>query len=313
MVTFLLKDDDGKELINAPVPGPGGEVRFGVGSPTGPRSGTFRLWAPKNKSDVYVASRPLAGVQQLSLHESGECLFQYTRPEVAERWEPGRGRRIDKWRRPPETIDGWTRSFMVWVPESEVTPVPAGHEETKDIVWVPKPEPGEVIGFQVVIAQPRPHMVKLEGTTPLYACTLSNGEVCMLLATWQPLMFSSTTVILFVEDPENANPEVIYAVNVRNTVIGEVIGEYRLPGETNEPSDEIVAAAEEVELNPDLTIRGQRYLLVNIYRPVGTTSDGFVTLFGVQQEGTGGTLLGRDKRRLELFIYRSRAQEQTGG
>ena len=187
MVTFLLKDADGNALANEPVPGPGGAVRFGVGEPTGPRSGTFRLWAPNNKGDVYIASRPLAGAQKVSLHESGDWRFQYTRPEVAERWAPGQGRMLDQWRRPPETIDGWTRSFMVWIPESEVTPVPARPDEKKEIVWIPKPEPGEVVAFQVVIARPSPQIrfVKLENTLPLHAFMLSNGEVCMLLATRQ--------------------------------------------------------------------------------------------------------------------------------
>lgn len=187
MVTFWLADADGNEMVNAPVPGPGGEVRFGVGSPSGARSGTFRLWAPKNKSDVYVASRPVAGIMKVSLHESGDWRVQFTRPEIAEQWAPGQGRVLDHWRRPPDTIDGWTRGLMVWVPESEVTAVPAGHDEKKDIIWVPKPEPGEVIAFHVVIARPRPNLVALEQTRPLFACTLSNGEICLLLASWQAM------------------------------------------------------------------------------------------------------------------------------
>ena len=99
-------------------------------------------------------------------------------------------------------------------------------------------------------------------------------------------------------------------------MVGEVVGEYRLPGETNDPSEEMVARAEEVGINPDLTINGQRYLLVNVYAPAGTTTNGFVTLFSAgptESEGTSDILLGRDKRRLELFIYERTGDEPVGG
>jgi hypothetical protein len=127
----------------------------------------------------------------------------------------------------------------------------------------------------------------------------------LLRQTWLPYIYGSQTVILFAEDPADPSPGVFFAVNVGSSVVGEVIGEYRVPGEPTEPSEAMVTAAEEVGLNPDLTIAGQRYLLVNIYRPVGTTGDGFVTLFATvsESEGVSSFLLGRDKRRTELFIY----------
>jgi hypothetical protein len=120
---------------------------------------------------------------------------------------------------------------------------------------------------------------------------------------WQASVYSSTSVLLFVQDVENAAPEVFYGVNVSQTVVGESIGEYRLPGETATASEEMVAAAERTGLNVDLTINGQVYILVNVYEPTGTTSNGFITLFGTAAEGDPAMLLGRDKRELELFIF----------
>jgi len=134
-----------------------------------------------------------------------------------------------------------------------------------------------------------------------------------LVDTWLPSIYSSTTVILFVEDAENAAPEVFYAVNVYNTVVGEVVGEYRQVEQNDMPSEEIVAAAESAGINPDLTVEGRRYLLVNVYSPVGTTTNGFVTLFSAAGEGEAEILLGRDKRRLELFVYDVIPAEETGG
>ena len=101
---------------------------------------------------------------------------------------------------------------------------------------------------------------------------------------WQPSVYSSTSVILFVEDPADPAPEVIYGLDVSDTAVGDAIGEYRLPDDSATP-EEITAAAEEAGLNPDLTINGQTYNLIDVYRPTGTTSNGFITLFGTPTEG----------------------------
>ncbi|CAN5826301.1 hypothetical protein BH24CHL4_BH24CHL4_12590 [soil metagenome] len=134
-----------------------------------------------------------------------------------------------------------------------------------------------------------------------------------LSQTWESRIYSSESVILFQESAEDPAPDVIYALNVSQTVVGEVIGEYRLPGETDETSDEMVAAATSAGLNPDLTINGKLYLLVAVYEPAGTTTNGFLTLFATDQDGSSQVLLGRDKRETGLFVYRLVVTEVTGG
>ncbi len=115
-----------------------------------------------------------------------------------------------------------------------------------------------------------------------------------LVEVWQRSIYSSTSVILFAEDPEDRSPEIFYAVNVFTSPVGDVVGEYRLSGQNEQPSEDVVTAAEEVGLHPDLTVEGQRYLLVSVYTPVGTTTNGFVTLFSASGEGDAEMLLGRD-------------------
>lgn len=119
---------------------------------------------------------------------------------------------------------------------------------------------------------------------------------------WQPSVYSSTTVILFVDDPADPAPEVIYGLDVSDSVVGDAIGEYRLPDDSA-PPEELTAAAEAAGLNPDLTINGLLYVLADIYTPSGTTSNGFVTLFATTTEGTPEVLLGRDPRQDELLIF----------
>jgi hypothetical protein len=120
---------------------------------------------------------------------------------------------------------------------------------------------------------------------------------------WQPSVYSSTSVILFVDDPADPAPEIIYGLNVSDTVVGDAIGEYRRLAEPTQPSEELTAAAGEAGLNPDLTINGQTYNLIDVYRPTGTTSNGFITLFGTSAEGTPEVLLGRDQRDPELLVF----------
>jgi hypothetical protein len=90
---------------------------------------------------------------------------------------------------------------------------------------------------------------------------------------------------------------------VSQTVVGDAIGEYRLSAEPTEPGEQVAAAAEQAGLHPDLTIDGRTYQLVDVLFPAGTTRNGFVTLFESSAEGSSAPLLGRDVRRLELFIF----------
>jgi hypothetical protein len=59
-------------------------IRIGIGSRDGPKSGVWRIWAGKGKSDVYVAVRSYTGIFKVSLHETGECNVSMT-SQFAER------------------------------------------------------------------------------------------------------------------------------------------------------------------------------------------------------------------------------------
>ena len=72
-------------------------LRFAVGSPMGPRSRTWRLWVPKQKSDVYISGRSLANSVKVSLHEPGPSRFALTNDWVAQtsfQAPKGRDRRL---------------------------------------------------------------------------------------------------------------------------------------------------------------------------------------------------------------------------
>ena len=73
----------------------------------------------------------------------------------------------------------------------------------------------------------------------------SGDQSYRLEQVWEPSVYSSTSVILFVQDPASPAPEVIYGLDVSQTVVGDAIGEYRLLDETSQPSEQMIAAAEQ--------------------------------------------------------------------
>jgi hypothetical protein len=128
-------------------------LRFAVGSPTGPRSRTWRLWVPKQKSDVYISSRSLGGSVKVSLHEPGPSRFALTSEWVRRtgfRAPEGRDWRLAvEWERPrpcpPRQI---ARAFSIIVPYDEV--LDRGRPETGEVVWVTPPPVGTCIHFDIV-------------------------------------------------------------------------------------------------------------------------------------------------------------------
>jgi hypothetical protein len=140
---------DGPIVKAAREVGPGGIVRFAVGSRAGPRSSAWRIWSAKNSTDVYLAARAIAGVQKISLHESGSWSYSYLSEEKAAPFiAPGASRHVDIWQRPPEFGGGWRRGFAVIVPWTELRVWPEVEEGA--IEFAPHPGHGHWAIIEIV-------------------------------------------------------------------------------------------------------------------------------------------------------------------
>lgn len=127
-------------------------------------------------------------------------------------------------------------------------------------------------------------------------------ERYLLNETWTRSIYSSVTVIVYTSDADAADPARLFAVRVDGDVIAEYVAE---GGDVVEAPVELQARAEELGINPDLVLGGgRRYLLVNLWSAIGTTTDGWVSLYSVTGEGAADTLLATDPRSLDLLIYR---------
>jgi hypothetical protein len=130
----------------------------------------------------------------------------------------------------------------------------------------------------------------------------AGDERYVLAETWRRSIYSSVTVIVFTQDPSAPDPPRVYAVPVDGDIIAEYVPEV---GDAVEAPAELRARAEEAGINPDLVLAGnRRYLLVNLWSPIGTTTNGWVTLYSATGEGVADTLLATDPRSLDMFVYR---------
>ncbi|MGJ7908711.1 hypothetical protein ACOQFL_19765 [Actinopolyspora sp. H202] len=171
-------------------------IRFSVGQP-GRRSSVWRVWANKNKSDVYIASRFSVKLFKISLHESGDWRMQWIddkhKGDTAylpnEGNSPPEGRVMARWSKPPEEISGWTDALSIWVPGKDITEVPGDHEKGSESQWINEPSATGAIEFRFMLVTPRMGKFNLSPALKdgselgfVNGFRLANGEVLLIFA-----------------------------------------------------------------------------------------------------------------------------------
>jgi hypothetical protein len=187
MATYFSIETRSGYRESVELPGSGETVRFGVGEPGTARSGVWNVWSNKNKSDVYVAARAIAGLLKISLHEGGDWRLQWTGPNVAARYAPGAPHPLERWVRPAEFGPGWTRAISVLIAEEDLVAHPYPEQGTKRVLWAPTPSPGGMAAFHIFVAKPDRGAVESTGFLPMCGYLLPNGEACLLYFATHPL------------------------------------------------------------------------------------------------------------------------------
>lgn len=116
---------------------------------------------------------------------------------------------------------------------------------------------------------------------------------------WQASLYSSLSLEIYVPDPEAGLPDRFYGYSVGNDVFGEYVRE----GDAEAASQEVIDRAEALGVHATVTLDGQRYVLVALWTPFGTTTNGWLTLYGVDGEASPSRLLGLDPRRHDLAVF----------
>ena len=180
-VTLALRDDDGN-AENIVLPGPGGTIRVVVGEP-GKQSGAWRIWAPANKSDVYIGLRAILGDEKWSLHESGDWRHQWVTDEKASEFGTTDSRIKDQWQQPDEVgATGWTRGFAIRVRHQDLVEVADPEKVPAGALWIPsRPAERQLSGARGDRPPGFGGEIALPASVPLGGFTLLTGGAALLL------------------------------------------------------------------------------------------------------------------------------------
>jgi hypothetical protein len=140
-----------------------------------------------------------------------------------------------------------------------------------------------------------PRIIRLAGTGDQPDVTYRAGDPMVRS------VYSSVTLILFVADASQEQPERVLGYAVDQNVIGEYVPE----GTGEQASAEVIAEAEQLGIHGELTLGagGTRYVLVSLWRPFGTTTNGWIMLYGPEGQAAPEELVGLDPRRLDLLVF----------
>lgn len=190
---FIMWTEDG-DPETVEIGGPGGTIRVVVGEP-GRQSGVWRIWAPKNASDVYIGVRAILGYQKWSLHESGDWRCQWVNGERAVEFGSGGGRIIDRWSQPAEVGSGWTRAFSIRVRHQDLVEAADHVVPPGDTLWIPPPPEGHLIALHVAIVRPDQGEATLRGFIPVAGFGLADRRAVILGVSKEPVTDENNHVI----------------------------------------------------------------------------------------------------------------------
>lgn len=176
--------DDSPEIQNV---GPGGTIRWAVGRPEGPRSGTWNITTAANSRDVFIGARETLGAVKLTLHPTMWRLAHLEKYAEAN-LPPGQDRLIRRWPPAPEAVQGWRPALFVLVGSSLLGPPrPEKAPKRGTIAWWPDPGPGGLVSFKLLLGAPqRPPMLAGPGMYAVGTAGLSDGHQVYLLAQYGP-------------------------------------------------------------------------------------------------------------------------------
>lgn len=155
-------------------------LRFGVGSPAGPRGEVWRLWVPKAGDSAYLSGHNLGRRYKISFHPTAHLSGLTTE-------ESRRLRATDKevlprhqWQQRSEAAPGFRRLFLVVEPSSEVI-YRAPWAGSWDVSWVPEAPPGWATEFQLWKTRTRGSRFERAGFRTIWDTSMQGDDVLSVL------------------------------------------------------------------------------------------------------------------------------------
>ena len=114
-----------------------------------------------------------------------------------------------------------------------------------------------------------------------------------------PTSYSSVSLVLYVADAQATPHDRILGHSVSANSFGEYVPE----GAAEHASQEVVDKAATYGIPNQFVIGTQRYVLVALWTPFGTTTNGWLTLYGVDGEAVPDQLIGLDPRQTNCLVF----------
>lgn len=195
-------------------------IRFGIRSPDGKRSATWKCFAPRGvgKSDIYLLNRNLGGTIKTSLHESGYWHNAYVKKFYDERvpdsLKEEKGRFIEAWKRPLEVAKGLTIALKIVTPFNSVS-ICTKTELHRKVTWIPNASERNATEVLIIITKPDVFVSNWPGKngsgTELIGClNLDDGSKVWLVYRYidQPVFDNKYRgKVTYFKDAVNENPE----------------------------------------------------------------------------------------------------------
>lgn len=125
------------------------------------------------------------------------------------------------------------------------------------------------------------------------------GATYRAAGTLMPTSYSSTSMVLYVSDVEASPHDRILGHSVSEDAFGEFVPE----GEAEQVGQDVVDQATQYGIPGEFVIGGQRYVLVALWTPFGTTTNGWMTLYGVDGQDAPDQLIGLDPRQTGVLVF----------
>lgn len=159
--------------------------RFGACSENGRQSTLWIMSIPKNKSDIYVAAKPVGGKLKASIHETGKCQASMTSEFYGSVADPPASRHGMKWCI-SEVGPGMFLALRIIIPTAGLMVDQPQPKEDSTTFWIPVKMSDKATEFTIFITAPNTKVTvcpgyRSMGTRLVLKHMLSNSHLLWLL------------------------------------------------------------------------------------------------------------------------------------
>jgi hypothetical protein len=181
-------DGDAVEFPEPQHRGPGGSIRWALGTRDGARSSqSWSIFGSKDHDDVYIGLRTQSGVIKLSLHESAIWRMAWSdQGAPLMRLSDDEDRVLDRWPPPPTIALGWRHAVSVHLSNFSLR-TNLDEPGLGKVALYPAPDPDDIARFMLLLAEPGAADLTVNSGLDVGSLRLPGGGMVGLVMDYQPM------------------------------------------------------------------------------------------------------------------------------